>query len=322
MGIGDIWNLVALQPMVNISIALSHYLAGSFGLTIIVLTIFIRLVTLPLTLKQLRATTAMQKLQPELAELRKKYARDKQKLAQEQMKMYRESGMNPAGCMVPMLVQMPVWIALYQAIMKVLAVTPEEFLGLSPYLYSWPVVYTSLPLGNSFLWLDLASPDSIILLPILVGGTMWVQQKMVTPTTTDPQQQAQSRMMLWMMPLMFAFMTLQFPSGLSLYWVISNIITIAIQYHIVGGWGDLLPKQEAEKPPRKNKFRKHIAEVEKSSSGDVSDTDVSSPRSTEEGSIDGKSGDKRKERGGGYQAGPPAIRRHTGRGGGNRPKRG
>ena len=129
MGIGEVWNLIAMQPMINTLIALSQYLFSSFGLTIIVFTIIIRLVMLPLTLKQLRATKAMQSLQPKLAELQKKYAKDKQKLAQEQMKMYRESGMNPAGCMLPMLVQMPIWIALYWSIMKVLAVTPEDFLA-------------------------------------------------------------------------------------------------------------------------------------------------------------------------------------------------
>ncbi len=253
MGIGDIWNLIILSPVINVLVMLSKYLLNNFGLAIIALTIIIRLLTLPLTMKQLKASTAMQALQPKLQELQKKYAKDKQKLAQEQMRMYRESGMSPAGCMVPLIVQMPVWIALYQAIMKILAVTPEEFLDLSKYLYSWPVVYSALPLGNKFLWLDLAKPDSILLLPILVGGTMWVQQKMVTPATTDPTQQAQSKMMLWMMPLMFAFLTLQFPAGLSLYWVISNIITIVIQYYVTGGWGGLVAEKTAEKPKEKKR---------------------------------------------------------------------
>ena len=90
---------------------------------------------------------------------------------------------------------------------------------------------------------------------------MWVQQKMVTPGTADPRQRAQSQMMLWMMPLMFAFLTMQFPSGLALYWVVSNLISVAIQYHMTGGWGGLVPA--AKKPTGKDKrYIKRITSVE------------------------------------------------------------
>jgi len=323
VGIGEVWNLIAMKPMINVSIVMSSYLAGSFGLTIIVLTLIVRLVTLPLTLKQLRSTKAMQALQPQLAELQKKYAKDKQKLAQEQMRMYKESGMSPAGCLVPLLVQMPVWIALYQAIMKILAVTPEDFLGLAQYLYSWPLVYSTVPLGSSFLWLDLATPDRLIILPILVGGSMWITQKMVTPLTTDPRQQAQSKMMLWMMPLMFAFLTLQFPSGLALYWVISNIITIGIQYYVVGGWGGLTTAKAAKPRGRATKYQRRVAEIEKAPSTDIdTGADIVEPSSTEEERFGyGGTGDKRQDRGGGYPARPRPVRHQPRRGGSHRPKR-
>ena len=116
-------------------------------------------------------------------------------MAQEQMQLYKESGVSPAGCMLPMLVQLPIWIALFQSIIRLLAVVPEQFLSLSRYLYStWPIVFYLVPLQSKFLWLDLAIPDRYLLLPILVGGSMWIQQKMVTPTTADPRMQAQSRM--------------------------------------------------------------------------------------------------------------------------------
>ncbi len=250
MNFGDIWNLAILSPMINVLIVMSKYLLNNFGLAIIALTIVIRLATLPLNVKQASATKAMQELQPKLAELQKKFGRaDRAKLAQEQMKLYKESGVNPAGCMVPMLIQMPIWIALFQSIVRVLAVVPEDFLSLSKHLYSsWPMVFSAVPLGSSFLWLDLAVPDRFLVLPLLVGGTMWVQQKMVTPATIDPRQQAQSQMMLWMMPLMFAFLTLQFPSGLALYWVVSNVISVVIQYY-VSGWGGLksMPKTSSKK---------------------------------------------------------------------------
>jgi len=239
--------------MINILIVVSGALFNYFGLSIIVLTIIVRGVTMPLTLKQTRSTKALQELQPKMAELQQKFGKDRQKLAQEQMRLYKESGVNPAGCLLPMLVQLPIWIALFQSIIRVLAVVPEDFLKLSGHLYSaWPQVFSLVPLNSNFLWLDLAVPDRFLMLPILVGGTMWLSQKMVMPRTGDPRQQAQSTMMLWVMPLMFAFITMQFPSGLALYWVISNVIQIGIQYFITGGWGGL-SSQAAAKPAGRDK---------------------------------------------------------------------
>jgi len=239
LDIGAVWDLIILSPLINVVIIVSHYLFSSFGLTIIFLTIVIRAVMYPLTVRQLRASKGMQELQPKLVELRKKLAKDKQRLAKEEMAMMKEAGVSPAGCLVPMLIQMPIWIALYQSIIRVLAIAPEDFLNLSRHLYpTWTLVFSQVPLENQFLWLDLAVPDRLILMPILVGGTMWLQQKMVTPSGSDTAQQAQTRMMNWMMPLMFAFFCLSFPSGLSLYWLASNLISIAMQYFI-GGWGGL-----------------------------------------------------------------------------------
>lgn len=247
MSIGQIWDLIILSPMINVLVVLSHYLFNSFGLTIIILTILIRALMYPLTMKQLRASKTMQSIQAEMAELQKKYAKDKRKLAQEQMSLYKKSGMNPAGCLMPMLLQMPIWIALYQSIIRVLAVAPEDFLNLSKHLYSsWPLVFTQVPLQSKFLWLDLSLSDGWMLLPILVGGTMWVQQKMTMTTSTDPKQQSQAQMMLWMMPMMFAFLTISFPSGLALYWVTSNVISIVMQYFVTG-WGGLVPPTGGKK---------------------------------------------------------------------------
>ena len=261
--VGEIWDLIILSPMINILIVVSSALFNNFGLSIIVLTIIVRGVTTPLTLKQLRSTKALQELQPKMAELHQKYGKDKQKLAQEQMRMYKESGVNPAGCLLPMLIQLPIWISLFQSIIRVLAIVPEDFLKLSGHLYSaWPQVFSLVPLNSRFLWLDLAVPDRFLLLPILVGGTMWLQQKMVTSKTGDPKQQAQSQMMLWIMPLMFAFLTLQFPSGLALYWVVSNVISIGMQYFITGGWGGLVAQGVAKPMGRDKKYLKRITSVE------------------------------------------------------------
>ncbi len=313
------WELIIQQPLINVLIALSDYLFNSFGLTIIALTIIIRGLMYPLTVKQLKATKAMQELQPKLAELQKKYAKDRQKLAQEQMRLYRESGMSPMGCMVPMLIQLPISIALYHSIIMVLAVAPEGLLNLSRYLYSWPMVYSLLPLENTFLWLDLSRGDTLIAL--LVGGTMWLQQKMVTPVTTDPRQQAQSRMMLWMMPLMFAFLSLSFPSGLALYWVASNVISIVIQY-FVAGWGGLAPARATRQPTRDAKYKRRIDLEGKSIKEADIGADIVEPSSTEEEGLDyEKSGDKRQDRGAGYPGGLKSIRRQSGRGRDHHPKR-
>jgi len=237
LDIGAIWDLIILQPMINIVISMSDVLFGSLGLTIIILTIVIRGAMYPLTRKQLHATKAMQELQPKLAELQKKHAKDKQKLAEEQMKLYKESGVSPTGCLVPMLIQMPIWIALYQAIIRVLAADPQSFLNLSHYLYDWPIVYSALPLEQHFLWLNLASPDFMI--AIMVGVSMWASQKMTTPVTSDPKQQAQGRTMQLMMPFMFFFLSMTFASGLALYWLMSNLITIVMQYFVSRSWGGL-----------------------------------------------------------------------------------
>jgi YidC/Oxa1 family membrane protein insertase len=154
------------------------------------------------------------------------------------MRLYKEAGVNPLGCLWPMLIQFPIWIALYQAIMRALATTPENLLDLAQRLYSWIVVSQAIPLSSYFLGLDLASPGNIIL-AIVVGGTMWVQQKMTQAPAVDPRQESTSRMMLLMMPLMFGFLTFMFPSGLALYWAVSNIIGIVTQYFVTGGWGYL-----------------------------------------------------------------------------------
>jgi len=223
--------------MLNGLIALSEVCFKNFGLAIIVLTIAVRLVLTPLTVRQTQSTKAMQLLQPKLQEIQKKYARDQQKMQQEVMKLYKEAGINPLGCIWPMLIQMPIWIALYQSIMQALAATPENLLMLSQHLYAWDMVGNAIPLNEEFLGLRLSQPDPTLIFAILVGVTMWVQQKMVTPPPTDAQQQQMSSMTTLMMPLMFSFFTLSFPSGLALYWVVSNIIGIGIQYIVGGGWG-------------------------------------------------------------------------------------
>jgi YidC/Oxa1 family membrane protein insertase len=276
--------------MINILIALSHFLFNNFGLTIILLTLIIRFILLPLTMRQLRATKKMQDIQPRLAEIQRKYAKDKQRLAQEQMALMKESGVSATGCAIPMLIQFPIWIALYQAIIISLAVNPEALLNLSRYFYSWAIPLASLPLNNFFLGLNLA--DSNVFLAIIVGITMWVQQKMVTPSNQDPRAAQQSQMMLWMMPIIFTFFSLSFPSGLALYWVISNIFSVVVQYFVTG-WGSLsfsFRKKPADRGTGSERKIKRRLELESSSNKDAADKKAADS-TQKEGSSDGKSGD-------------------------------
>ncbi len=235
----EAWYLIIGNPVLNGLIALSSILFHNFGLAIIALTIIVRLALWPLMRRQLESTKAMQSMQPKIQELQKKYGKNQQKLQQEMMKLYKEAGINPAGCLWPMLIQFPIWIALYQAIIKALATTPENLLDLAQHLYSWGVVSQAIPLNSQFLWLDLGQPDHTLILAIIVGGTMWVQQKMTTAPTVDPRQQSTNSMMLLMMPFMFGLFTLMFPSGLPLFWAASNVIGILSQYFFTGGWGYL-----------------------------------------------------------------------------------
>ena len=248
----ELWNTIILEPVLNSLITLCTVLANNFGMAIIVFTIAIRLVLTPLTLRQTQSTKAMQSLQPKLQELQKKYGKNQRKLQEETMKLYKEARINPLGCLWPMLIQMPIWIALYQSIMMALAASPENLLDLSKHLYSWSLVSQAVPLKEHFLWLQLSQPDRSMILAILVGGTMWVQQKMVTPPATDSRQQSMTSMTTLMMPLMFGLFTLSFPSGLSLYWAVSNIVGIVIQYFVSGGWGYMtLPSFQRPAPAKK-----------------------------------------------------------------------
>ena len=246
----DIWDAILLEPMLNALVFLYNMLFSNFGLSIIAFTILVRIAMYPLTRKQLNASRAMTRLQPKIQEIRQKYGKDSQKITQETMRLYKEEGVNPIGCLGPMVVQLPIWIGLYQSIIQALPANPERLVDLSQKLYSFlPGVHSAIPLNPRFLWYDLSEPDPTrVMLPILVGGSMWVQQKMMATPSTDARQAQMNRMMQWMMPVMFGMITIGFPSGLALYWVVSNVIGIALQYR-AAGWGNLFPQSAASDEP-------------------------------------------------------------------------
>ena len=233
--VGWLWSNGLVIPMTNFLVLLARLSFGSFGVAIIIFTLVMRAITWPLTQQQLRASRAMQAVQPRIQEIQKKH-KDPRRRSEETMKVYRETGFSPVGCIWPMLVQFPIWIALYQAIRFTLGATPENLLDLSQRLYPWSYLWTAVPLEKHFLWMDMGRPDTTLIMAILVGASMWVQQRMTTPASAsaDPQQQSMNQTMLWMMPLMFAFFTLQFPSGLALYWVATNVVGVVLQYFYMG----------------------------------------------------------------------------------------
>jgi YidC/Oxa1 family membrane protein insertase len=231
--------------MLNMLVVLYTILFSQMGLAIIVLTALIRLITMPLTLKQLTQMRSMSSLQPKIKEIQDRYARDRARVSQETMRLYKEAGVSPFGCLGPMVVQMPVLIGLFRVLIQVVFSRPDNLVGLSEKMYTWiPIapIFSAAPMDSGFLWLDLAKSDPTnIIMPALVFASTWVQQKMTMQPSTDPRQAGNQAMMLWLMPLMIAFFSYTLPSGLALYWTTSNVIGIAIQYFVTGGWGPLFP---------------------------------------------------------------------------------
>lgn len=239
-----LWDEVIIRPMLNTLLVLYVVCFSQMGVAIIVFTVLVRVVTIPLTVRQLRQMRAMTALQPRVREIQQRYAGDRQRTSQETMRLYRESGVNPIGCLGPLIVQMPILIGLFRVLILTLFNNPEDLVRLSDKLYPWITfvpIHAAVPVNNSFLWLDLSRPDpSPIVMPVLVAVTTWVQQKMTQMPSPDPRQQSSQTMMLWMMPIFLGAFSLGWPSGLPLYWVVSNLIGIGIQYFITG-WGPLFP---------------------------------------------------------------------------------
>ena len=317
-----IWNDVLINPMINGLIIVSRLLFDNFGLAIIVFTILVRLATLPLTLRQLHAGRRMQALQPKLQEIQKKY-KDPKRRSEETMKLYKEEKVNPVGCLGPMLIQMPIWFALYQVLIHTVGGTPERVVDLSERLYPWSFIQLAVPLTNRFLWFDLGRPDA--LMPFLVFVTTWLQTKLSLTQTSmaSPQQQQMNTMMLWMMPIMFAWFTLTVPSGLGLYWTVSNIIGIVQNYFVYDWhnrpWTDIFASANAQPQPGSRRPRvpggaSALAEPKAKRNPAAPETKADKRNSpapeagTDERGTDAQSRNKRKERRGGGGQGAPATR--------------
>jgi len=232
--IGDIFRIALADPMVNFLVILNNLCFNSFGLAIIAFTVIVKAATFPLTLRQLHSTRSMQSLQPRIQEIQKKYT-DPKRRQEETMRAYKEAGANPLGCLGPMLIQFPIFIALFYAIRLVLPESPEALENLSSHLYGWSYIQHAVPMKTHFLGLDLRQTPNDAgfvsiegFLVLLVGITTWAQTKTtVTSPTMDDKQRAQQQMIAVMMPVMFAFFALSFPSGVSIYWIVNSVMGIA-----------------------------------------------------------------------------------------------
>ena len=214
------WFGFVAEPMLRI-LKLFHRFTGNYGIDIILLTVLVKLVTVPLTQKSYKSMQELQKLQPQMKKLQEKYADDRTALNKEVMELYRRHNVNPLGGCLPMVFQMPIFIGLYNALLSAVELRHARFA----------------------LWInDLSAPDRLPPIPhpplavvagvdirvpvltLLMGVSMVIQQRM-TPASADPTQQ---RMMM-IMPLVFTVMFINFPSGLALYWLVNNVLTIAQQ---------------------------------------------------------------------------------------------
>ncbi|HEY8171729.1 MAG TPA: YidC/Oxa1 family membrane protein insertase [Dehalococcoidia bacterium] len=311
----ELFHFLLVVPMTNVLVALARVFGGNYGIAIIVFTLVMKFVTFPLTSSQYKASRAMQAVQPKLQELQKKYkGKDPKKLQAETMALYKEAGVNPLGCIFPLLVQMPIWIALYQVIRTSLGETPESFVSLSQQLYPIPFIHSAVPLENTFFIWNLGQSDATLSLPILVAATMYIQQKMITPTPKvaprtqqEIQQQQTQQMMGWMLPLMFGYFAFTAPAGLGLYWLVSNLSGIVLQYFYLGrkvDWVGMLrfgspapapgtaagakAVKPAQQDERNNKSNETVAE---------STTDDESDDQTEPAAVAASAGTRRKRHG-------------------------
>lgn len=202
-----VWDKYFVGPLAEVLDWFATLLWGQYGLSILVVTVIIRLIILPLTLKQYRSSKRMQELQPEMKKIKEKYKDDAKKQQEETMKLFQSNGVNPlAGCL-PLIVQMPILIALYNAIMRNHHINE-----------------------HSFLWMQLGTKDPYYILPLCAALTTYLQQKMMK-TQMNPQMQS----LMFIFPVMIFVMAMNFASALPLYWIYSNIFTIVQSYFIYGG---------------------------------------------------------------------------------------
>jgi YidC/Oxa1 family membrane protein insertase len=212
---------------------------ASYGLAIILVTVLIRVLLYPLTKKQMQSMKKMQAVQPKMKELQEKYGKDREKLAQKQMELYREEGVNPAGGCLPLLIQMPILFAFYYALLTLGPKLDEPFLWI-PSL-AFPTYFGGMSWLTPVTVQHILSPEVLpyLVLPVVYIVSQFFMQRMSQAANPSSMPGSTNTIMM-LMPVMFGYITLIVPSGLTLYWVTSNILQI-IQQGFTTGWTGLWP---------------------------------------------------------------------------------
>src|SRR6266540_2953877 len=250
------WNALLVHPLMTIT-ALAFYFARDFGLSVVVVTVLIRLALYPLYVTQIRSQRAMQEVAPAMDELKKKYGKDRQRFSQEQMKLYNKRGVNPAAGCLPLLLQMPLLIALYNALLQLgcgLGPPPNNICpGLSHDMvetFRYAFIGNPIPAGGSLdttaHWLPwitegLQHRDPFFIIPVIAGLVQLVASVMAMPAKqvkSDDPSQRMTQSMAYTFPLITVVIGANFPAGLGLYWIATTLFQIVQQY-FVSGWGQL-----------------------------------------------------------------------------------
>lgn len=210
----------------------AEWFNGEYGIAIFIMVLIVRTLILPLTLKQVKSSKAMQAIQPELQKIREKYKDNPEKQQQETMKLFQENRVNPmAGCF-PLIIQMPVFIALYNSI-----------------------YYNSAISEHSFLWLQLGEPDKLFILPALAALTTFIQTKMMS-NVNPAGMQGPMAFMMWVYPILIFVMAYNFAAALPLYWIFSNLYTIAQNFFIYRKQGPVVATATAGGPDNSSSGKK------------------------------------------------------------------
>jgi len=215
------WTDIIAKPLLYLLRFFNQYI-NNYGVSIIVLTILIKILFWPLTHKSYKSMKEMQKLQPRMAKIREKYKDNKEKLNKEMMALYKTYKVNPMGGCLPMIIQIPVFFALFRLLGNSIELRHAPFM-----LWITDLSAPDRLFSFSFKIPMMSPPYGIPVLTLLMGASMFVQQKM-TPTPGDPTQ---AKIMMFL-PIIFTFMFINFPSGLVLYWLVNNILSIGQQYRI------------------------------------------------------------------------------------------
>lgn len=266
-GIVDFFNLIFMGPVINLLVFIYQglqalHIPGALGLSIMILTILIRILVWPFMASQIKATKKMADLKPHMDELKKKHKDDKKALATAQMALYKEHGVNPAGGCLPALIQIPVFIALYQSIINILPGAGGHIDKINSLLY-FPQLKLPSTLDPNFLGLNLGIKPSqfgtygvlLLLIPLATAALTFVQSKMAMPKVVkhypsdSPKEEKEKQgmeesmgqvqsQMVYMMPVMIGYFAFSFPIGLAIYWNTYTILGI-IQQHRISGWGGI-----------------------------------------------------------------------------------